>query len=82
MPNPLVLTPTPEGSGRTTVGSYLRSWLESAGRRSLKASTWRTYDVALAYFGDQPGRYAGEADYYIARKGIKYSLLHDFARGE
>jgi integrase len=30
-----------------TVGQYLRSWLESAGRRSLKASTWRTYDVAL-----------------------------------
>lgn len=35
------------GSGRTTVGQYLRSWLESAGRRSLKPSTWRTYDVAL-----------------------------------
>lgn len=35
------------GSGRMTVGAYLRSWLESAGRRSLKASTWRTYDVAL-----------------------------------
>ncbi len=36
-----------EGSGRTTVGQYLRSWLDTAGRRSLKASTWRTYDVAL-----------------------------------
>jgi integrase len=35
------------GSGRTTVGMYLRSWLDSAGKRSLKASTWRTYDVAL-----------------------------------
>lgn len=35
------------GSGRTTVGMYLRSWLDSAGRRSLKASTWRTYEVAL-----------------------------------
>lgn len=35
------------GSGRTTVGQYLRSWLDTAGRRSLKASTWRTYDVAL-----------------------------------
>ena len=35
------------GSGRTTVGQYLRSWLESAGRRSLKASTWRTYELAL-----------------------------------
>lgn len=35
------------GSGRMTVGQYLRSWLETAGRRSLKPSTWRTYDVAL-----------------------------------
>jgi len=35
------------GSGRTTVGQYLRSWLDTAGKRSLKASTWRTYDVAL-----------------------------------
>jgi integrase len=35
------------GSARTTVGAYLRSWLDVAGRRSLKASTWRTYDVAL-----------------------------------
>jgi len=35
------------GSGRTTVGQYLRSWLDTAGRRSLKPSTWRTYDVAL-----------------------------------
>lgn len=35
------------GSGRMTVSQYLRSWLDSAGRRSLKASTWRTYDVAL-----------------------------------
>ncbi len=35
------------GSGRMTVGQYLRSWLDTAGRRSLKASTWRTYDVAL-----------------------------------
>lgn len=35
------------GTGRMTVGQYLRSWLDTAGRRSLKASTWRTYDVAL-----------------------------------
>ncbi len=40
------LVPTP-GGARTTVGAYLRSWLDVAGRRSLKDSTWRTYDVAL-----------------------------------
>lgn len=33
--------------GRATVGSYLRAWLDTAGRRSLKPSTWRTYDSAL-----------------------------------
>lgn len=41
------LTRPVEGSGRTTVGQYLRSWLETVGRRKLKASTWTTYDVAL-----------------------------------
>jgi hypothetical protein len=42
----------------------------------------RTFDVALAYFGDQPGRYAGDAEYYVERKGIKFSLLHDLVRNE
>src|SRR6266576_1391802 len=41
-----LVRPTP-GSGRTTVGVFLESWMETAGRRSLKPSTWRTYDVAL-----------------------------------
>lgn len=45
------LVPTP-GGARTTVGAYLRSWLDVAGRRSLKASTWRTYDVALRHHID------------------------------
>lgn len=36
-----------KGSGQTTVGAYLRSWLDTVGRRKLKASTWTTYDVAL-----------------------------------
>jgi integrase len=42
------LVPTP-GGARTTVGAYLRSWLDVVGRRSLKASTWRTYDAALRH---------------------------------
>lgn len=42
----------------------------------------RSYDVALAYTGDQPGRFAGDADYYVERQGIKFSLLHDFVRNE
>ena len=42
----------------------------------------RSYDVALAYSGDQPGRFADDADYYVERKGMKFSLLHDFTRNE
>jgi hypothetical protein len=42
----------------------------------------RSFDVALAYFGDKPGRYAGDAEYYVERKGIKFSLLHDLVRKE
>src|SRR5688572_16238021 len=48
-------------------------------------STWlgggeRTFDLCLIYFGDQPGRYAADADYYFARKGIKFSLIHEVAQ--
>lgn len=32
---------------RTTVGSYLRSWLEMTGSRTLKASTLETYEIAV-----------------------------------
>jgi hypothetical protein len=53
--------------------SVHRSWLSSASR---------TFDVALVYFGDRPGRFREDADYYVARKGIKYSLLHDVAQNE
>ncbi|MES2210921.1 MAG: tyrosine-type recombinase/integrase [Chloroflexota bacterium] len=32
---------------RTTVGAYLRSWLEMTGARTLKASTLETYEIAI-----------------------------------
>jgi integrase len=32
---------------RTTVGSYLRGWLEMTGSRTLKASTLETYEIAV-----------------------------------
>lgn len=34
-------------SSRTTVGEYLRSWLEMTGSRTLKASTLETYEIAV-----------------------------------
>jgi hypothetical protein len=56
-----------------TVGdeSVHPTWLNGA---------YPSFDLALIYFGDQPQRYAEQADYYFARKGIKYSLLHDVIR--
>jgi hypothetical protein len=42
----------------------------------------RSFDLALIYFGDQPGRYADQADYYVAGKGIKFALLHDALTSE
>lgn len=56
-----------------TVGdeSVHRTWL---------AGSERTFDLGLIYFGGQQDRFALEADYYFARKGIKYSLLHEAAR--
>jgi len=32
---------------RTTVGAYLRAWLDGPGRTVLKASTWETYELTL-----------------------------------
>jgi hypothetical protein len=48
--------------------SVHRSWL-SGGQRG--------FDLGLIYFGDQRRRFADDADYYYACKGIKYSLLYD-----
>lgn len=37
----------------------------------------RSFDVALVYFGDRAGQFADDAEYYFARKGIKFSMLHE-----
>lgn len=34
-------------TSRTTVGAYLRSWLDVTGSRTLKASTLETYEIAV-----------------------------------
>lgn len=48
--------------------SHHQSW--------LTADAERSYDLCLVYFGSQPGRYASDAEYYVAARGIKYSLLN------
>lgn len=42
----------------------------------------RTFDLAIVYYGNQSGRFAGEAEHYIARKGIKFAMLHDVLSSE
>lgn len=48
----------------------------------ISEPTARQFDLCLIYYGDQPGRFADEADYYFQRQGIKYSLLHAMAKEE
>lgn len=47
--------------------SVHRTWLSDVRRR--------TFDLCLIYFGNQPGRFASEADHYFVRQGVKYQLL-------
>lgn len=35
----------------------------------------RGFDVFVSYFGDQPGRYAEDVEFYESRKGMKWPIL-------
>lgn len=76
-------------SDRTTVGAYLRSWLDMTGTRTLKASTLETYEIAIRrqlvpHVGSiEVGRLAPEhvermigelADEGMSPKGIRNAL--------
>ncbi|MAT69187.1 MAG: hypothetical protein CMJ58_06640 [Planctomycetaceae bacterium] len=54
--------------------SVHRSWLSEPDARQ--------FDLALVYFGDQPGQWADDGEYYLRRKGIKFQLLYDLLQGE
>ncbi|MFC0212699.1 hypothetical protein ACFFK0_09505 [Paenibacillus chartarius] len=49
--------------------SLHREWLSLDGER--------TFDLWISYYGDQPGKYAGEAEYYSESKGSKYPALFE-----
>lgn len=36
----------------------------------------RDFDLWVSYYGEQPGRYRDQSDYYLARKGGKFPGLH------
>ena len=42
----------------------------------------RRFDLCLVYYGDQPGQWSGDAEYYLQCKGLKYRLLYNFFQGE
>lgn len=54
--------------------SVHESWLAGLQKRS--------FDLCLIYFGDQPGRFRGDADVYIERKGIKFALIYELVQRE
>src|SRR5262245_43436561 len=41
----------------------------------LSAPAERKFDLALVYFGKQPGRYRADADCYLAQRGFKFHLI-------
>jgi hypothetical protein len=54
--------------------SVHRTWLEPAGPRN--------FDLCLIYYGDSPRRFACDAEIYLQRKGIKFSLIFELAKHE
>ncbi|QDT67648.1 hypothetical protein MalM25_05480 [Planctomycetes bacterium MalM25] len=47
------------------------SWIEGPAERD--------FDLGLVYYGDTPGRYEEQADFYLAHKGFKFWLLKELA---
>jgi hypothetical protein len=43
----------------------------------LGSSSARTFDLALIYYGEQPGAFRADADIYVERKGFKFPLIAD-----
>ncbi len=54
--------------------SVHRTWLEGTGPRN--------FDLCLIYYGDILQRFADDAEIYLERKGIKFSLIHELAKRE
>ncbi|WP_186445531.1 DUF707 domain-containing protein [Paenibacillus cremeus] len=50
-------------------GSLHREWLQPAEHKN--------FDLCLSYYGNEPGRYANECDYYVESKGPKFIKLHE-----
>jgi len=50
---------------------------ESVHRTWINEPDLRTFDLCLIYYGPDKDRFAGDGDFYFARQGIKFSLIHD-----
>ncbi|MBX3427330.1 MAG: hypothetical protein KF688_16750 [Pirellulales bacterium] len=55
---------------------------ESVHRTWLAGTEPRSFDLCLVYFGDRWDQWAGDGQYYLRRKGIKYQLLYDLFQDE
>lgn len=49
-----------------------------ASRHGTWLSGARNFDVLVAYYGDQPGKYSEQAELYDHKKGLKYPWFHAF----
>lgn len=55
---------------------------ESVHTSWLSGGEPRTFDLCLIYYGDKAGSFAGDAEIYLQRKGIKFALIHELAQRE
>jgi len=44
----------------------------------LKQAEYKNFDVAISYYGDNPGRFAEDGIFYEHNKGTKYPTLYKF----
>ena len=53
---------------------------DSVHRTWLAGGEPRSFDLCLVYYGDVPQLFATDADVYLQRKGIKFTLIHELAK--
>lgn len=51
---------------------------DSLHKNWLQSTEYANFDVAVSYYGDHPGRFAEDGDFYEHSKGTKYPTLYRF----
>jgi hypothetical protein len=58
--------------------AFVRAGDDSLHPGWLNDQDGRNFDLYISYYGNSPGRYAGECEYYEAIKGLKWTVIAEF----